>query len=158
MIIEPTVAAMFARDGLEDGHGLTEDELAFVLRVRDSRHLYIVLHSEEPRHYTMAEVHKEGEGPEGMTIEFRDSLPHPPASPPAMVEKILRNRELEVPSEMQRGFPARRLVVWPLGHEIHRAAAERTTRRGSIATHEPQGHGQPSQRVYWETQAGSSEE
>ena len=93
MLVEPTVAATWARDGFEEGAAApNEDDEAFVERVRDARHLYIVVHSEQPAHYTLVEVHKDDEG--GQTIEFRDSLPDPPATPPRMVERILKNLHL----------------------------------------------------------------
>ena len=89
MLVEPTVAAIWARDGLEGAAAPNEVDEAFVKSVKVARHLYIVVQSEQPAHYTLVEVHKDDEG--GQTIEFRDSLRVPPATPPAMVERILKN-------------------------------------------------------------------
>ena len=85
LLVPPATSVVFARDGIE---GWTEEEAKWIQAVDTSEHLYIVVHSEGPSHYTLVEVHK---SPEGNRIEFRDSLPDPPAGPRAAVEKILKN-------------------------------------------------------------------
>ena len=90
MLIEPTVAFTWARDGLEGAAAPNEEDEAFVQRVKHARHLYIVVHSEDPPHYTLVEVHKDDEGDE-MTIEFRDSGRKQSEHARAMVERILKN-------------------------------------------------------------------
>ena len=89
MLVEPTVAFAWARDGLEGAAAPNEEDRAFVERVKAARHLYIVVQSAGPAHYTLVEVHKDNE--DSMTIEFRDSLRDPPKSAAAMVERILKN-------------------------------------------------------------------
>ena len=65
------------------------EEIAFAEQVKAARHLYFVVHSENPAHYTELEVHKEP-----FELIFRDSLKDPPESPPRMVERILKNLQL----------------------------------------------------------------
>ena len=52
ILIEPTIAAAFARDrGAEPSAPNAEDEL-FLARVKTAENLLFILHSEPPRHYT----------------------------------------------------------------------------------------------------------
>ena len=89
MLIEPTVSSIWARHGLEGQVGVNAVEMQYVEKVKAARHLYIIVQSENPPHYTLVEVHKNEENAPP-TIEFRESLQDPPPSPPAMVERILR--------------------------------------------------------------------
>ena len=68
MLVEPTVAVTWARDGLEGDVNPRAEERAFVERVKAARHLYIVLHSENPPHYTLVEVHKHDDSDEPDTL------------------------------------------------------------------------------------------
>jgi hypothetical protein len=79
LLVPPATSVVFARDGIE---GWTEEEAEWIQAVDTAEHLYIVVHSEGPSH------------PEGNRIEFRDSLPDPPAGPRAAVEKKLKNSHI----------------------------------------------------------------
>ena len=88
MMIEPTIAAAWARDSAEPVKPNEEDE-AFLARVRATKHLHIIVHSEVPRHYTYVLLEREGEGVS--RVLFKDSLFPPSESAPRQVEKILCN-------------------------------------------------------------------
>ena len=65
MLVDPSNAKMWACLGLETSvKEPTPEELAHIEKVRNARHLYIVVHSEGPRHYTELEVHKNEENTE----------------------------------------------------------------------------------------------
>ena len=89
ILVGPTVSDIWARTGFEAREGHVE-ERAFIEKVKAARHLYIIVQSEAPPHYTLVEVHKSEDEFEPHVIEFRESLPHPPETPPRQVEKILR--------------------------------------------------------------------
>ena len=116
LLVEPTVAETWARDGLEEGAVAPNvEERAFVERVKASRHLYIVVQSENPAHYTLVEMHKDDEG--GMAIEFRDSLRDPPRTAANKVERVLHKAGLvaegwRCPARCNKTFQAQ---AWECG-------------------------------------------
>ena len=91
ILIEPTVAETWARDGIEP-HAPNEEDEAFIARVRSSSDLHIIVHSEPPRHYTYCHVELKDERVHKMI--FQDSLKNPAESAARRVEKILKNLRL----------------------------------------------------------------
>ena len=95
ILIEPTIAVAWARDGIEPAAPSEEDE-AFVAKVRTSSHLHIIVHSEAPKHYTY--VHVELKDEVLHNVDYKDSLRDPSPSAARQVEKILCNLGVASPS------------------------------------------------------------
>ena len=92
LLVEPTISWIWGRP---DGDGAdvptqgasAEAARRWVTRVEQATHLFIVVQSEHPAHYTLLEVRKKDEG---ITIEFRDALAQPPESAREAATRILR--------------------------------------------------------------------
>ena len=91
LLIEPALSRIWALEGIEGALNPGAQERAFVEKVKKARHLYFVVHSENPAHYTELEVHKHEGLIEMDEIIFRDSLEKPPETAARMVEQLLKN-------------------------------------------------------------------
>ena len=91
LLVEPTISWLWARP---DGEGAdvptqasAEEASRWAKNVENATHLFIVVQSETPAHYTLLEVRKTADG---TSIEFRDALPQPPESAREAATRILR--------------------------------------------------------------------
>ena len=106
VLIPPTQALSIARDGL-DAVNPSEEEARWAESVRAATRLYIIVHSENPSHFTYLEVAKNEAFDH--TIVFKDSLPNPPETARAAARAILARLELvpesfEGPSRSNKAF------------------------------------------------------
>jgi hypothetical protein len=93
MLVVPSIAITFAGDELVEDHG---GEVAkFVVKVHEAKHVFFVLWSEPPSHYSYLYV-KNVEG-QPRHIEYKDSLPGEAAR--AVATRTLRNLKLIEPHE-----------------------------------------------------------
>ena len=94
LLVEPTIAHLFAEGRGEDAPSQfpQAEQEKWAQRVEEAEHIYIVVHSEAPSHYTLVEVHKHQHAKP--TIEFRDSLKTPPDTARQAATRVLRRLEL----------------------------------------------------------------
>jgi hypothetical protein len=86
LIVPPTVATAWSVEDVPDDHG---GEVAkFIVKVHEAKHVYIVLWSEPPRHYSYLYI----KNTEPRYIEFKDSLPNEAAR--SVATRILTNLKL----------------------------------------------------------------
>ena len=90
VLIEPTVASMWAREGAGEDEPTAEEQAEqahWNTKVAEASHLLICVHSEGPPHYTYLEVTKV----QGYkAIEYRDSMKIPSKNAREAATKILR--------------------------------------------------------------------
>ncbi len=94
LIVPPCTSHLFSSEDLgEDAPTVYEnkDQDEWKARIREAEHLFIVVHSEAPSHYTFLEVHKIGEV---IVIEHRDSLKDPSKRAHEAATRILRRLKL----------------------------------------------------------------
>ena len=90
VLVEPTISITWAREDQGDDAPTAEEapeQKEWNERVKNAEHLLIVVHSENPAHYTYLKVTKQGAD---SAIEYRDALKKPSGTAKQAATRILR--------------------------------------------------------------------
>ena len=90
VLVEPTISITWAREDQGDDEPTAEEALEqkeWNERIENAEHLLIVVHSENPAHYTYLKVTKQGAN---VAIEYRDALKKPSGTAKQAATRILR--------------------------------------------------------------------
>ena len=90
VLVEPTISITWAREDQGEDEPAAEaalEQKAWNERVENAEHLLIVVHSENPAHYTYLKVTKQGAN---VAIEYRDALKKPSGTAKQAATRILR--------------------------------------------------------------------